>query len=49
MTMVCSESCKGLCPICGANLNRGQCGCQTQKVDARLSALESLLNDQKEV
>ena len=49
MTTVCSESCKGLCPICGADLNRGQCGCQKQKIDARFSALESLLNDHKEV
>ena len=49
MTTVCSESCKGLCPVCGADLNRGQCSCQTQKIDARLSALESLLNDHKEV
>ena len=49
MTTVCSESCKGLCPVCGANLNRGQCACQTTKIDARLSALESLLNDHKEV
>ena len=49
MTVVCSESCKGLCPVCGANLNHGQCSCQTHKIDARLSALESLLNDHKEV
>ena len=49
MTSVCSETCKGLCPICGANLNRGQCSCQTHKIDARLVALEALLNDHKEV
>ena len=49
MTTVCSESCKGLCPVCGADLNRGQCSCQTKRIDARLSALESLLNDHKEV
>ena len=49
MTTVCSESCKGLCPICGADLNLGQCGCLNSKIDARLSALESLLNDHKEV
>ena len=24
---VCDESCKGLCPICGANLNEKECGC----------------------
>ena len=49
MTTVCSESCKGLCPVCGADLNLGQCGCLNSKIDARLSALESLLNDHKEV
>lgn len=49
MTTVCSETCKGLCPICGADLNRGQCDCQKSKIDARFSALESLLNDHKEV
>ena len=26
--MLCSEDCKGLCPVCGCNLNREQCGCQ---------------------
>ncbi len=49
MTTVCSESCKGLCPVCGADLNQGQCSCLTQNIDARFSALESLLNDHKEV
>ena len=49
MTSVCSESCKGLCPVCGANLNRGQCNCLQTKTDARLSALGTLLNDHKEV
>jgi uncharacterized protein len=24
---VCSPKCKGLCPICGQNLNRGSCSC----------------------
>ena len=24
---VCSETCRGLCPRCGANLNQGACGC----------------------
>lgn len=26
--MLCSEDCKGLCPMCGCNLNREQCSCQ---------------------
>ena len=49
MTSVCKPTCKGLCPVCGANLNHGQCSCQNTKIDARLSALEQLLNDHKEV
>jgi DUF177 domain-containing protein len=24
----CKESCLGLCPVCGANLNNGKCGCE---------------------
>ena len=24
----CKEDCKGLCPICGKNLNNGDCGCE---------------------
>jgi len=24
---LCSEDCKGLCPECGGNLNKGPCGC----------------------
>ena len=40
---LCSEECKGLCPKCGANLNRGECGCDRQEIDPRLEALRSLL------
>ena len=49
MTSLCSESCRGLCPVCGANLNRRQCNCRENQIDARLSALGTLLNDHKEV
>ena len=24
---ICTPSCKGLCPVCGKNLNEGDCGC----------------------
>lgn len=27
MHFLCSEECKGLCPVCGMNLNEGQCDC----------------------
>ena len=26
----CSDDCKGLCPMCGQNLNEGQCSCKVQ-------------------
>ncbi len=32
---LCSPDCKGLCPICGKNLNEGECQCAQQKVDSR--------------
>ena len=27
MTLLCSDECRGLCPICGANRNTTECGC----------------------
>jgi len=40
---VCRDDCKGLCPECGKNLNRGACGCsQGGTVDPRLEVLRSL-------
>jgi uncharacterized protein len=40
---VCDESCRGLCPRCGADLNEAQCGCeeQTPEVDRRFAALKN--------
>lgn len=43
MKAVCSEGCKGLCPVCGANLNQGRCGCATEDIDLRFSVLKELL------
>lgn len=34
---VCSKDCKGLCPKCGANLNKSNCGCDTGHVDERFA------------
>ena len=42
---LCKSDCKGLCPICGQNLNEGQCDCDTFVPDPRLAALESLLKN----
>jgi len=39
MKPLCSETCLGLCPQCGANQNGEGCSCQSAVVDDRLGAL----------
>jgi uncharacterized protein len=39
MKPLCSEACKGLCPQCGTNLNRGTCDCRHEWVDPRFEKL----------
>lgn len=48
MKPLCAMSCRGLCPECGANLNRSDCGCRPQWEDPRLAPLKELLNREKE-
>jgi uncharacterized protein len=48
MKPLCNENCKGICPNCGADLNAGACGCETQKIDPRLKVLKRLLDKGKE-
>ena len=38
----CSESCKGLCGICGVNLNKSGCECNKDHADDRWSAFDAL-------
>jgi len=44
--ILCKQDCKGLCHICGTNLNYKQCGCK-KPVDSRLAVLMQLLEDDK--
>lgn len=37
---LCRESCKGLCPACGQNLNERECGCDRHVPDPRWAGLE---------
>jgi uncharacterized protein len=39
---LCRESCKGLCPQCGANLNTQTCTCATAVDDPRLAVFRTL-------
>ncbi len=48
MKPLCAETCRGLCPDCGANLNRTRCDCTPKWEDPRLAPLKGLLNRQKE-
>jgi uncharacterized protein len=36
---VCTETCRGLCPTCGANRNRIECACSSEVRDPRLAPL----------
>ncbi len=48
MKPLCTDACRGLCPQCGANLNRTECGCAPAWEDPRLASLKALLNRPKE-
>lgn len=43
MKYLCKEDCKGLCPVCGINLNSSACNCKNENVDIRLLKLKELL------
>ncbi|MGB9710111.1 MAG: YceD family protein [Thermodesulfovibrio sp.] len=47
MKPLCSEDCKGLCPICGTDLNEFKCGCVVKEIDPRMAVLQSLLRRMK--
>lgn len=40
----CMPACKGLCPVCGANLNKTTCNCSKKEPDSPFSSLKNLLN-----
>lgn len=42
--VLCQQECKGLCPVCGQNLNEGSCDCDPDDIDPRMASLRSLLN-----
>ncbi|CAI2718252.1 YceD family protein [Nitrospina watsonii] len=43
MVHLCTEDCKGICPQCGASLNREGCRCEgDENIDPRLAVLKQL-------
>ncbi len=47
--VLCDEDCKGLCKVCGHNLNEGECGCDRTELDPRMSVIREIFNQVKEV
>lgn len=42
LQFLCSEECKGLCPVCGINLNKEECNCETEVYDPRFAIFRNL-------
>ncbi len=49
MRVLCSEDCKGICNRCGTNLNRGTCDCVSRPLDPRMSVIQDIFKQLKEV
>jgi uncharacterized protein len=41
---LCRKDCKGLCPVCGGNLNESDCNHTQDEIDPRLEALRALID-----
>lgn len=47
--VLCREDCRGICKVCGTNLNQGDCSCQKTEPDPRMAAIQDVFNKFKEV
>ena len=47
--ILCKEDCKGLCMKCGTNLNISECSCDRYVPDPRMSVIQDIFNNYKEV
>jgi len=45
MKVLCQDDCKGICKVCGANLNQGECGCNRTEPDPRMSVIRDIFNN----
>lgn len=43
--VLCKDDCKGLCPQCGANLNKSACGCKPETGDPRFEVLKEMIEE----
>ena len=49
MKVLCRKDCKGICRVCGLNLNNATCDCQRTEPDPRMAAIQDVFNKFKEV
>lgn len=46
---LCREDCRGLCGVCGQNLNKGSCNCESTDLDPRMAKVLDIFSKFKEV
>ena len=44
MKVLCKADCKGICKMCGKDLNLGECGCDTFVPDPRMAVIKDIFN-----
>ncbi len=44
MKVLCKDDCKGICSVCGKDLNDGECGCDTFVPDPRMAVIKDIFN-----
>ena len=47
LAAICSETCQGICQLCGVNRNLAQCRCHEDVVDERLAGLAALRDERE--
>ena len=45
--ILCKDDCKGLCPVCGQNLNERDCGCDTFVPDPRMAVIQDIFKNKE--
>ncbi len=49
MKVLCKEDCQGICNRCGTNLNYGTCSCDRSSPDPRMSAIQDIFQQFKDL
>ena len=43
--ILCKPDCKGICAVCGHDLNAGDCGCDREVLDPRMAAIQDIFKN----